>query len=180
MSDTSKPCCSNLKQVLWTLAIFGLFGFFAFLVSGRLDSRNPVNRAYKGEFTSEVTQQRRANLEEVKAAQAKLVDPAKVSAALEALAKSPPKPAPTTFVVPGSPTFLKQAEQAAAAAAPAPATAPAPTAPKAPAAPAAPAPAPAPAPAAPTSAPKPAQAPVAAPKPSSPAPAPAVPAPAPK
>lgn len=168
MSDTSKPCCSNLKQVLWTLVIFGLFGFLALIVSGRLDARNPVNRAYKGEFSKETTDLRWTNLDEVKKAQSALVDPAKVSAALETLAKAPAKPAPTTVVVPGSPTFLKQAEQQAAAApapAPAPAAAPATQPAAAPATPAAPAAKPAPAPAAPAA-------------PAQPAPAPAAPAPA--
>lgn len=155
MSDTSKPCCSNLKQVLWTLAIFGLFGFLALIVSGRLDSKNPVNRAYEGEFTDARTKERWANLDEVKGAQSALVDEAKVAAALEALAKAPAKPAPTDVVVPGSPTFLKQSQQPAAPAA-APAPAPAPSAPK-------------PAPAASTPAP----APAAAPAPTIPAPAPA-------
>lgn len=155
MSDTSKPCCSNPKQVLWTLAIFGLFGFLALIVSGRLDSKNPVNRAYEGEFTDARTKERWANLDEVKGAQSALVDEAKVAAALEALAKAPAQPAPTDVVVPGSPTFLKQSQQPAA-----PAPAPAPPAP---------APAPKPAPAASTPAP----APAAAPAPTIPAPAPA-------
>lgn len=175
MSDSSKPCCSNPKQVLWTLAIFGLFGFLALIVSGRLDSRNPVNRAYEGEFTDMRTKERWVNLDEVKGAQSALVDPAKVAAALEALAKAPATPAPTDVVVPGSPTFLKQSQQPAAPAAqPAPATAggapaPAPAASPAPATPPAPKPVPAPAPSTP--------APV--PAPSKPAPVPA-PAPAPK
>jgi hypothetical protein len=170
MSDSSKPCCPNLKQVLWTLAIFGLFGFLALIVSGRLDSKNPVNRAYEGEFTDERTRERWANLDEVKSAQASLVDHAKVDAALEALAKAPAKPTATDVVVPGSPTFLKQSQQPAPAAAPAPQPAPAGGAP-APAAPPAQAPAqPAPAPATPAQA-------APAPAPSTPAPAPA---PAPK
>ncbi len=69
-----------------------------------------------GEFTAEATQLRWTNLKEVNEAQTGLVNPDKVNAALEALAKSPPKPAATDIVVPGSPTFLKQMEQAAAAA----------------------------------------------------------------
>jgi hypothetical protein len=176
MSDSSKPCCSNPKPVLWTLLIFALFGFLALIVSGRLGAKSPENRAYMGEFTAEATKLRWDNLKEVKDAQTALVDPAKVKGALEALAKSAPKPAATDIVVPGSPTFLKQMEQQAAAAAPAtpaPAT-PAPAAP-APATPAPATPAPAapaaPAPAAPAPAPAPSQ--PAAPAPAAPAPAPA-------
>jgi hypothetical protein len=166
MSDTSKPCCSNLKQVLWTLAIFGLFGFLALIVSGRLDSKNPVNRAYEGEFTDARTKERWANLDEVKGAQSALVDEAKVAAALEALAKAPAKPAPTDVVVPGSPTFLKQSQQPAAPAPAGGATAPASAATPAPVTPAPATPAPA------TPAPS-------IPAPSIPAPAPAsAPAPA--
>jgi hypothetical protein len=148
MSDSSKPCCSNPKQVLWTLLIFALFGFLALILSGQLGTKSPENRAYMGEFTEEATKLRWDNFKEVKEAQNALVDPAKVKSALEAIAKSAPKPAPTDLVVPGSPTFLKQMEQQAAPAAPAPAatTTPAPApAPSQPAAPAPAAPAPAPA-----------------------------------
>lgn len=170
MSDSSKPCCSSPKQVLWTLLIFALFGFLALILSGRLGAKSPENRAYMGEFTAEATKLRWDNLKEVKDAQSALVDPAKVKSALESLAKSAPKPAPTDIVVPGSPTFLKQMEQQAAPAAPAaPVAAPATPAPAVPAQ-ATPAPAPAtPAPAAP--APAPSQ--PAAPAPAAPAPAPA-------
>jgi len=159
MSDSSKPCCSNPKQVLWTLLIFALFGFLALILSGQLGAKNPENRAYMGEFTEEATKLRWENFKEVKEAQNALVDPAKVKSALEAIAKSAPKPAPTDLVVPGSPTFLKQMEQQAAPAPAAPVAAPAPAAP-APAATTTPAPAPAP------SQP-------AAPAPAAPAPAPA-------
>lgn len=159
MSDSSKPCCSNPKQVLWTLLIFALFGFLALILSGQLGTKSPENRAYMGEFTEEATKLRWDNFKEVKEAQNALVDPAKVKSALEAIAKSAPKPAPTDLVVPGSPTFLKQMEQQAAPAPAAPGAAPAPAAP-APAATTTPAPAPAP------SQP-------AAPAPAAPAPAPA-------
>ena len=163
MSDSSKPCCSNPKQVLWTLLIFALFGFLALILSGQLGAKNPENRAYMGEFTEEATKLRWDNFKEVKEAQNALVDPAKVKSALEAIAKSAPKPAPTDLVVPGSPTFLKQMEQQAA-----PAPAPAPAAPGAAPAPAAPAPA-----ATTTPAPAPAPSQTAAPAPAAPAPAPA-------
>ena len=143
MSDSSKPCCSNPKQVLWTLLIFALFGFLALILSGQLGAKNPENRAYMGEFTEEATKLRWDNFKEVKEAQNALVDPAKVKSALEAIAKSAPKPAPTDLVVPGSPTFLKQMEQQAAPAPATPGAAPAPAAP-APAATTTPAPAPAP------------------------------------
>jgi 2-oxoglutarate dehydrogenase E2 component (dihydrolipoamide succinyltransferase) len=163
MSDSSKPCCSNPKQVLWTLLIFALFGFLALILSGQLGAKNPENRAYMGEFTEEATKLRWDNFKEVKEAQNALVDPAKVKSALEAIAKSAPKPAPTDLVVPGSPTFLKQMEQQAAPAPAAPGAAPG----------AAPAPA-APAPAATTTpAPAPAPSQPAAPAPAAPAPAPA-------
>ena len=161
MSDSSKPCCSNPKQVLWTLLIFALFGFLALILSGQLGAKNPENRAYMGEFTEEATKLRWDNFKEVKEAQNALVDPAKVKSALEAIAKSAPKPAPTDLVVPGSPTFLKQMEQQAA-------PAPAPAAPGAAPAPAAPAPA-----ATTTPAPAPAPSQTAAPAPAAPAPAPA-------
>lgn len=179
MSDPGKPCCSNLKQVLWTLAIFALFGFLALIVTGRLDSKSPANRAFEGEFTDATTRQRWANFKEVGEAQRALVDPAKVAAALEVIAKAPAKPEPSTVVMPGSPTFLKQMEQQAAPAPAAPGAA-------APAKPAAPAPAPAQtapapqAPAAPANAPKASGNPAAPAAPAPVAPAANAPAPAPK
>lgn len=154
MSHSGNSCCPNPKPVLWTLAIFAAFGFLALIVSGKLASKSPENRAFEGEFSAETIKEQWANLAEVSEAQAALVDETKVDAALKALAQAPAKPAATTLVVPGSPTFLKQAEPAAPAAEPAPA---APADPPAAPAPAAPAPAtPAPAPAAPA-APAPAQ-----------------------
>ncbi|HRQ87296.1 MAG TPA: hypothetical protein PLA50_00750 [Bacteroidia bacterium] len=180
MSDSGKPCCSSPKQVLITFAIFALFGFLALILTGNLGSRTPENRAALGEFSQEVTQQRWANLSEVKEAQSAAVDSAKVDAALAALIKSPAKPAATQIVVPGSPTFLKQMEQPAAPAeapkpaeakpeAAAPAEQASPTGQTAPASPAdspaAPAPAAAPKPEAAAAAP--------AEKPAAPAPAPA-------
>ncbi len=152
MNDSGKPCCTNPKPVLWTLAIFALFGFLSLILSGQLGTKSPANRAFEGEFSDETTKQRWANLAEVSEAQGALVDEAKVDAALKALAQSPEKPTATDIVVPGSPTFLKQMEQPAAPAEQAKQPSPAEPAavPAAPAAPAAPAPAPAaPAPAAP-------------------------------
>jgi hypothetical protein len=166
MSDSTGKCCSNPKMLLGTLALFVGFGFLALILFGFVGNESVEDRAYKGEFTPEVTNQRWANLEEVKASQSELVDEAKLTAALASLAKAPAKPEPSGIVVPGSPTFLKQAEQAAAPATPAPAT-PAPATP----APATPAPA-TPAPATPAPA---------TPAPATPAPAtpaPATPAPA--
>lgn len=142
MSDSGKPCCTQPKQVLWTLVIFLLFGFLALILAGRLSSKNPENRAYLGEFAEETTQQRWDNLNEVSEAQSALVDQARVAAALTALANSTPRAEKTDLVVPGSPTFLKQMEQQAAPAeAAGQPTAPAPSTPSEPAAPA-PAPAP--------------------------------------
>lgn len=115
MTDSGKPCCTDPKAVLWTLGLFALFGFLALILTGQLGSKSPENRAYQGVFPPERTAERWANLEEVKSAQSALLDEAKVSAALQALAKSPAKPETTDLVVPGSPTFLKQMEQAAAA-----------------------------------------------------------------
>lgn len=194
MNDSGSSCCPNPKAVLWTLAIFAAFGFLVLILTGRLGPASPENKAFAGEFTAETTALRLANRKEVDEAQAGLVDAAKVDAAFAALAKAPAKPAATQVLVPGSPTFLKQAEQSAAPATPTDAKA-APAAPDAKAAPEAKAPdapakaAPAPAPAKPAAAPAPAPAP-AKPAPAKPAaapapadaaakPAPAKPAPAP-
>ena len=128
MSDSTGNCCSKPKMFLGTLALLAGFGFLALILFGFVGNKSVEDRAFEGEFSPEVTEQRWANLKEVSTSQAKLVDETKVAAALSALAKAPAKPSASTVVVPGSPTFLKQAEQAASPA-PAPATpAPAPAA----------------------------------------------------
>jgi len=141
MSDSSNKCCAKTKLVLGTIGIFVIFGFLALILSGFAGHESVEDRAYMGDFTPEQIALRWANLKEVSEAQSGLVDQGKITAALEAIAQAPPKAAATTVVVPGSPTFLKQMEEAAAAA-PAPAPAPAPETPAAPApeTPAAPAP----------------------------------------
>lgn len=152
MTDSSNKCCSKPKLVLGTIGIFVLFGFLTLILFGYVGHESLEDRAFRGDFTPEVTAQRWANFEEVQGNQSALVDEAKVEAALDALVKAAPKAEATTIVVPGSPTFLKQMEQAETPAPEAPAAqAPAPETP-APVAPAAPAPA-APAPVAPTPAP---------------------------
>ncbi len=113
MTDSGKPCCSNLKAVAWTLALFALFGFLGLILTGQISMMSPEDRAYMGEFSDERTTERWANLEEVSGAQASLLDQEKVDAALAELAKAPAKPTASEFVVPGSPTFMKQSEEAA-------------------------------------------------------------------
>src|SRR5690606_27041972 len=112
MTDSSNKCCSKPKLILGAFGIFVFFGFLALILFGYVGRESPEDRAAKGDFTPEVTAQRWANLEEITEAQSALVDEAKVEAALEALVKAAPKPEATTIVVPGSPTFLKQLEQA--------------------------------------------------------------------
>ncbi len=172
MSDSNSECCSKPKWYLVTIAVFVVFGFLALVLLGFVGNESAEDRAYAGEFSPETTTQRWANLEEVRGAQAALVDEAKIKAAMEAILKAPAKVEPTNIVVPGSPTFLEQTAATANSEAPTePSTPPvkegAEAATKESPAPEAPAPAPAPAPEAP--APE-------APAPE--APAPAAPAPA--
>jgi hypothetical protein len=162
MTDSSDSPVSRAKVLLAAAGVLVVFGFLTLILMGSAGHESPEDKAYKGDFDTATTQQRWDNLAEVKAAQDSLVDEAKVKAAMLAVIKGATKESPTAVVVPGSPTFLKQAE---APATPAPAT-PAPATP----APATPAPA-TPAPATPAPA---------TPAPATPAPAtpaPATPAP---
>ncbi len=115
MSDQSQSNSSSAKALLTGVAILVSFGFIVLILTSNSGRESVEDIAYKGEFTAEVTETRWANLEEVTAAQDALVDPAKVDAAFKELAKNPPAAAKSDIVVPGSPTFMKQAEEAAAA-----------------------------------------------------------------
>lgn len=161
MSNQTSSTSSPLKVFLGAMGVFVFFGFLALLLSGYAGHESIEDRAYLGEFDAETIQQRWENLEAVETAQAELFDEAKVATAMAALMKSVPKAAKSDVVVPGSPTFMKQMEEASAPApseepkAPAPAgekksePAPAEKSAPAPAEKSAPAPAPADKPAAP-------------------------------
>lgn len=103
-----------MKLLLGTVGVFAFFGFLTLILLGYAGHGTIQDKAFKGDFDQETIDTRWANLKEVSEAQAKLIDEKKVDAALSALAKSPPAPKKSEVVVPGSPTFLKQAEQAAA------------------------------------------------------------------
>ncbi|NRB74099.1 MAG: hypothetical protein HRU46_07050 [Verrucomicrobiales bacterium] len=115
MSDQSQSNSSSAKALLTGVAILVSFGFIVLILTSNSGRESVEDIAYKGEFTAEVTEARWANLEEITAAQEALVDPAKVDAAFKDLAKNPPAAAKSDIVVPGSPTFMKQAEEAVAA-----------------------------------------------------------------
>lgn len=114
MSNQTSSTSSPLKVFLGAMGVFVFFGFLALILSGYAGHESIEDRAYLGEFDAETIQQRWENLEAVETAQAELLDEAKVTAAMAALVKNAPKAAKTTIVVPGSPTFLKQMEEASA------------------------------------------------------------------
>ncbi len=143
MTDPSDSPVSRVKFLLAAGGVLVVFGFLALILMGFAGHESPEDKAYKGDFDAATTELRWNNLAEVNAAQDSLVDDAKIKAAMAAVVKGVSKESATGVVVPGSPTFLKQAEAAAtpAPATPAPATpAPATPAPATPA-PATPAPA---------------------------------------
>ena len=140
MTDSSDSPVSRVKTFLAAGGVLVVFGFLALIMMGSAGHESPEDKAYKGDFDAATTQQRWANLSEVEAAQESLLDGAKVKAAMTAVMGGAGKAAATEVVVPGSPTFLKQAEAAAAVAAPVATPAPATPAPATPA-PATPAPA---------------------------------------
>ena len=130
MSDTQTSPAKSAKMILGTLGIFVLFGFLALILSGFAGHESVEDKVYQGEFSKETTEARWKNLEEVQKVQNEAFDQTKVDAAFSKVVSSASKPAKTELVIPGSPTFLKQAEAPSAPAAeaitPAPAAATAP------------------------------------------------------
>ncbi|NNE92537.1 MAG: hypothetical protein HKN23_12895 [Verrucomicrobiales bacterium] len=93
------------------------FGLLAGLVIYITGVEDPAAASVKGVFPEKVIAQREANLEEVTAAQAALVDEAKIEAAMQSVISGATKEKPSEAAVPGSPTDLKNQAAAAAEAA---------------------------------------------------------------
>lgn len=109
--DTSPASIvATVKLILGSIGVLVFFGFLTLILSGFAGRESLAERTFMGEFDAETTEQRWANLEEVRAAQDEAFDPAKVDEALAAIAAAPAAPSKTDAVVPGSPTFLKQSE----------------------------------------------------------------------
>lgn len=107
-------------MILGTLGIFVVFGFLALILSGFAGHESVEEKVFQGEFSKEVTEARWKNLEDIQTAQEGVLDQGKVESAYSKVISSASKPAKTEHVIPGSPTFLKQAEEQAAPAADAP------------------------------------------------------------
>ncbi len=114
MSNQASSTSSPLKVFLGAMGVFVFFGFLALILSGYAGHESIEDRAYMGEFDPETIQQRWANLEEIETAQGGLLDEEKVAIEMAALVKRAPKAVASTIVVPGSPTFMKQMEEASA------------------------------------------------------------------
>ena len=102
------------------MGIFVVFGFLALILSGFAGHGSVEEKVFQGEFSKEVTEARWKNLEGIQTAQEGVLDQGKVESAYSKVISSASKPAKTEHVIPGSPTFLKQAEEQAAPAADAP------------------------------------------------------------
>lgn len=114
MSDQAQSNSSQMKTLLTGLAILVSFGFVVLILTSNFGRESIEDRAYMGDFSEETIETRWANLEEVTSAQEALVDMSKVDAAMRELAGNVPDAAKSDIVVPGSPTFMKQAEAASA------------------------------------------------------------------
>ena len=114
MSDQAQSNSSQMKTLLTGLAILVSFGFVVLILTSNFGRESIEDRAYMGDFSEETIETRWANLEEVTSAQEALVDMSKVDAAMRELAGNIPDAAKSDIVVPGSPTFMKQAEAASA------------------------------------------------------------------
>ncbi len=100
------------------VALFG-FGLLVTLVVASGTGQTPIDRTAAGDFDAETTKLRWKNLDEVSSAQSAALDQDALDKAMSAVIQesASAKATKTELVVPGSPTFLKQA---AAAAPPAP------------------------------------------------------------
>ena len=114
MSDQAQSNSSQMKTLLTGLAILVSFGFVVLILTSNFGHESIEDRAYMGDFSEETIETRWANLEEVTSAQEALVDMSKVDAAMRELAGNVLDAAKSDIVVPGSPTFMKQAEAASA------------------------------------------------------------------
>ena len=114
MSDQAQSNNSQMKTLLTGLAILVSFGFVVLILTSNFGRESIEDRAYMGDFSEETIATRWANLEEVTSAQEALVDVSKVDAAMRELAENVLDAAKSDIVVPGSPTFMKQAEAASA------------------------------------------------------------------
>lgn len=104
-SDRSPDYFSGLLVGFLVLAVFGVATYLMF---GAMDLKQPVERTYGGDFSTEVSEQRLRNREMVDEEQSGSFDAAEVSAELSKI-----KPAPAAksgVVVPGSPTALGGAQ----------------------------------------------------------------------
>lgn len=121
MSDQAPSTSSPLKVFLGAMGVFVFFGFLVLILSGYAGHESIEDRAYMGVFDTETIEQRWANLEEIETTQSGLLDEEKVAKAMASLSKKAPKATKSSVVVPGSPTFMKQMEEASS---PAPEDAP--------------------------------------------------------
>ena len=111
MSDSSQS--SKASNVFFAAGILLSFGFLGLILTSNAKKGSLEENAYRGEFDEATTEMRWKNLEEIESAQADIVDEAKLSQAMASVSGTAVAPAASGVVVPGSPTFMKQMEEAA-------------------------------------------------------------------
>lgn len=110
MSNSNQS--SNASNVFFGAGLLVVFGFLVLILSNFATRESLEERAYKGDFDAATIESRWENLKSVTAEQAEKFDAEKVEKAMAAVSASKTKPAASGVVVPGSPTFMKQMEQA--------------------------------------------------------------------
>ena len=116
MSERKETSISGSRVFLGSLiALFG-FGLLVAFVIAAGPGESSIDRTKAGDFDEATTEARWNNLKEVSAAQETAVDSAALKKAVADVIKksASSKAAKTELVVPGSPTFLKQAPAPAA------------------------------------------------------------------
>ncbi len=112
MSDSSPS--SKSSNVFFTAGLFLVFGFLVVILSNFAEQDSLEERAYKGDFDQATIDSRWENLKAIEEVQSTKFSGEKVSKAMAVIASAEAAPAATDVVVPGSPTFMKQMEAAAA------------------------------------------------------------------
>jgi hypothetical protein len=116
MSNSNQS--SKASNVFFGAGLLVVFGFLVLILSNYATRESLEERAYRGDFDAATIEARWENLKAVQAEQAGLYDAVKVEKAMAAVVASQAQAAPSDVVVPGSPTFMKQMEQASQEAAP--------------------------------------------------------------
>lgn len=110
MSNSNQS--SKASNIFFAAGLLVVFGFLGLIFSNFATKESLEERAYRGDFDAATIETRWENLKTVNTEQAEKFDAEKVQQAMAAVVAEKAAPSPSEVVVPGSPTFMKQMEEA--------------------------------------------------------------------